>query len=338
MASSPIGTVLGGILSPNATGIPPGVGMCVINIGRDVWLPYNQALAFVGGLIGIVVTPPAAPGTSLQALVSGALPYSAFNIGSGNYSPIVAGVTPARSASGQVIGYCDPSGEISLLTSYLGQTVATPLVLGPRVSANAPFTSMYAGPPIAVTGTINVTNGSPNFTLSSGATGAGQQDLFVGGSGVTLTGINEISSLVGTSGTFLKPYGGVNNVAATCLRVASSTSLFSTPLTVAVPSATWLVNVQGYVTLANSASAIRAGVIYISGSQQTQAVPWSMAASQPFLTVPINQDIPESNSYRGGTSQYYPTVLPYCSTAGAGSTDVAVANNASFISATQVSL
>src|SRR5580700_8032902 len=101
MAVSPIGTVLGGNLSPNASHAP-GIGQCVIDTGGNVWLAWNEAQAYVGYQIGIVVTPPAAPGTSMQVMVSGTLPPQAWNLGSGNTSDVVAGTTPSRGSSGQV--------------------------------------------------------------------------------------------------------------------------------------------------------------------------------------------------------------------------------------------
>lgn len=179
MGKGPTGTIVGGNLSPNASQMA-SIGQCLVDIGGGVWLPYPQATTYLGCVIGLAVTN-AVPGGGIRVLVTGEFPQSAFNIGSGAAGTVVAGTTPSRGYTGQVIGTCNTSGSITMWPSYVGvpaqQNAQTIGILGgialnttPPTVGQAPvfdgtrwtFMSVAGGGFPTGTGIVYVTSGSVN--------------------------------------------------------------------------------------------------------------------------------------------------------------------------------
>jgi hypothetical protein len=155
-------------LSPQATqAVQPG--QVVVDLGRDIWLPWNQIslTAQAGCRIAVALTG-AVPGQSFATIVSGPVPVSLFSLGAGRSTYVIAGVVPARqlmSGNGQVIGYCDPSGTIEVYPSYVG---ATPFTLLPPSPFGGVSVAENGSQVLASTLAFNFTGGYATVTDSSG--------------------------------------------------------------------------------------------------------------------------------------------------------------------------
>src|SRR5579859_2618470 len=125
---------MGDILSAAETQ-PVQPGQVVVNVGADIWKTWANASNVTGAIVG-VVSIGGRPGTPISVVTSGRFPYHAFNLGAGNATSIVAGFTPSRGSTGTVLGVCDPSGELFIYPTQIGQATA-PEVSVPSVGTVA---------------------------------------------------------------------------------------------------------------------------------------------------------------------------------------------------------
>lgn len=127
-------------------------GQVVVNIGQDVWKTWANASSVTGAIIGMALTS-TPPGGPFQVVTLGRFPSTAFNLGPGTATSVVAGNVPSRTAVGQVIGTCDASGEIFLT----GSSVNAASVTIPVTSA-ANLTALRATGPSASNGIMLLGN------------------------------------------------------------------------------------------------------------------------------------------------------------------------------------